>query len=195
MRLESPNDRNRPRLLYVSNQRSELDLLAVKSCSAECGYVSERGISTLARFLLAPVWHEPAGRAPDYFSNPKNYPLVVFPEQTATRSRTLLTFDSAAFLVTTSPSSDASTSDRQMQPVAVQLYRPILPLAVNLASPTMNILLVLFSPVNIYRITFLSVQSSADQCREAIAAHLGASLSPFNHEDIHKALIRVNYTF
>lgn len=56
-------------------------------------------------------------------------------------------------------------------------------------------MLVLFSPVNTFELTFLQVQASVQACREAIGGKLGASLSSLTHEDVRKALIRVNTRF
>lgn len=190
------------RLLIVSNHRSELDLLAVKSSLTECSYLNETAsqLSGLASMLLTPVWQNQtnsSSQAIDFFGNVKNYPVVVFPEQLPTKSRLLLKFDSAAF----APRFEAAANDSEetteqsnnnkllLQPLVIELQRPILPLSLNHSSRIISTLLVLFSPVNVYRLTYLQPQVNGDECRQAIATKLGARLCQFSHEDVRKALI------
>lgn len=187
-----PSHQTTNNLLFVSNNRSELDLLAVKSCVSHCDFAREMyELTSLSRLVLTPVWNPEAshqtGSVGDFFKNPKNYPIVVFPEQMPSRSHTLLVFDSAAFQAGNQP------AEQQLQPIAVEVHRPILPLSWNHPSSLVNTLLVLFSPFNAFHLTFLPVQTSVQACREVIAAKIGASLSSLSHDDIRKALLRVCY--
>lgn len=167
----------------MSNHRSELDLLGIKSCIPECSYTNETTLSGLTRLLLFPVWEPSSTRPTDFFKNSKNYPIVVFPEQTPTKDRNLLVFDSAAF---------QAEDERQFQPITIEYSRPFIPFAVNHSSSVVRILAVLFSPVNVAQVTFLPIQPNIDQCRQAIASKLGAGLSRFSHEDIRKASTKVS---
>jgi hypothetical protein len=155
--------------------------------------------------LLTPVWQNQtnsSSHAADFFGNVKNYPVVVFPEQLPTKSRLLLKFDSAAFAPRFEAANDSEETTEQsnnnkllLQPLVIELQRPILPLSLNHSSRIISTLLVLFSPVNVYRLTYLQPQVNGDECRQAIATKLGARLCQFSHEDVRKALIAVRLEF
>ena len=177
----------------------------MKSSLTECSYLNETAsqLSGLANMLLTPVWQNPtnsSSQAVDFFSNVKNYPVVVFPEQLPTKSRFLLKFDSAAFAPRFEADSEETTEQSNnnkllLQPLVIELQRPILPLSLNHSSRIISTFLVLFSPVNVYRLTYLQPQVNGDECRQAIATKLGARLCQFSHEDVRKALIAVRLEF
>jgi 1-acyl-sn-glycerol-3-phosphate acyltransferase len=174
-------------LLIVSNHRSAFDLLVVKSIIPKCKYINEVPLNSLVRLLLTPILCDKqqqtfTNRPVDFFKNKQNYPLVVFAEQTPTNGRCLLTFDSAVF---------ESVTNELIQPVAISLLRPWIPLCLNGSSLTVNTLASLFSPFTVYDIAFLEPQTNSERTRQTIATKLGASLSQFGHEDIRKVLAKV----
>ena len=179
--LDPKND-----FLVVANHRSGLDLLAVKSIMPECKYLNETPSisSLLVRLLLSPVCEHTAQtiRPVDFFKNKQNYPLVVFAEQTPTNGRSLLLFDSAVF---------EAVQNELIQPIAISLIRPWIPLSINGSNVTVNTLTSLFAPFTVYHIEFLEPQTNSERTRQAIATKLGASLSQFGHEDIKKVLTKV----